>query len=90
MHFAVVHIVRIAGGKIVGLWDLGQEIPKDSPNALGMFQPLAAKVRRWICCVALVFLDIAGLPGLVYPCARVFPLVIGKGHATRQRCLSRE
>jgi predicted SnoaL-like aldol condensation-catalyzing enzyme len=35
--YAVAHIVRIAGGKIVELWDLAQEIPKDSPNALGMF-----------------------------------------------------
>ena len=37
MEYAVVHIVRFAEGKIVELWDLGQEIPKDSPNALGMF-----------------------------------------------------
>ena len=35
--YAVVHIARFEGGKIVELWDLGQEIPKDSPNALGMF-----------------------------------------------------
>ena len=35
--YAVVHIARFADGKIVELWDLGQEIPKDSPNALGMF-----------------------------------------------------
>jgi predicted SnoaL-like aldol condensation-catalyzing enzyme len=34
---AVVHILRFEGGRIVELWDLGQEIPKDSPNALGMF-----------------------------------------------------
>ena len=37
LEYAVVHIVRFADGKIVELWDLGQEIPKDSPNALGMF-----------------------------------------------------
>ena len=37
LEYAVVHIARIEGGKIVELWDLGQEIPKDSPNALGMF-----------------------------------------------------
>ncbi len=37
VEYAVVHIARFAGGKIVELWDLGQEIPKDSPNALGMF-----------------------------------------------------
>lgn len=35
--YAVVHIARFEGGKIAELWDLGQEIPKDSPNALGMF-----------------------------------------------------
>ena len=35
--YAVVHIVRFDGGKIVELWDVGQEIPKDSPNARGMF-----------------------------------------------------
>ena len=35
--YAVVHIVRFRDGRIVELWDLGQEIPKDSPNALGMF-----------------------------------------------------
>ena len=35
--YAVVHIARFEGGKIVELWDLAQEIPKDSPNARGMF-----------------------------------------------------
>lgn len=35
--YAVVHIVRFVDGRIAELWDLGQEIPKDSPNALGMF-----------------------------------------------------
>ena len=35
--YAVVHILRFEGGRIVELWDIGQEIPKDSPNALGMF-----------------------------------------------------
>lgn len=36
--YAVVHIARFDdAGRIVELWDLGQEIPKDSPNALGMF-----------------------------------------------------
>ncbi len=35
--YAVVHILRFDGGKIVEMWDVGQEIPKDSPNALGMF-----------------------------------------------------
>ena len=37
LEYAVVHIARFADGKIAELWDLGQEIPKDSPNALGMF-----------------------------------------------------
>ena len=35
--YAVVHIFRFEGSKIVEMWDIGQEIPKDSPNALGMF-----------------------------------------------------
>lgn len=35
--YAVVHIARLRDGKIVELWDLGQDVPKDSPNALGMF-----------------------------------------------------
>ena len=36
LEYAVVHIARFVDGRIVELWDLGQEIPKDSPNALGM------------------------------------------------------
>lgn len=35
--YAVVHIFRFENAKIVEMWDIGQEIPKDSPNALGMF-----------------------------------------------------
>ena len=35
--YAVVHIARFEGGKIAELWDLAQEIPKESPNARGMF-----------------------------------------------------
>ena len=35
--YAVVHIFRFEGTKIIEMWDIGQEIPKDSPNALGMF-----------------------------------------------------
>jgi len=34
---AVVHILRFSGGRIVEMWDVGQVVPKDSPNALGMF-----------------------------------------------------
>lgn len=34
---SVVHIVRFRGGKIVELWDCGQKLPKDSPNADGAF-----------------------------------------------------
>ncbi|MNM50156.1 SnoaL-like domain protein [compost metagenome] len=35
--YAVVHILRFEGSKIVEMWDVAQEVPKDSPNALGMF-----------------------------------------------------
>ena len=34
---AVVHIFRFEGGRIVELWDIGQEIPEDSVNENGMF-----------------------------------------------------
>ena len=34
---AVVHILRFENGKIAEMWDVGQQIPKDSPNTLGMF-----------------------------------------------------
>jgi predicted SnoaL-like aldol condensation-catalyzing enzyme len=34
---AVVHIVRFAVDKIVEMWDIGQEIPRDSPNENGLF-----------------------------------------------------
>lgn len=37
LEYAVVHILRFEGDKIVEMWDLGQEIPSDSPNELGMF-----------------------------------------------------
>ncbi len=33
----VVHIFRFKGDKIVELWDCGQQIPADSPNADGAF-----------------------------------------------------
>jgi predicted SnoaL-like aldol condensation-catalyzing enzyme len=34
---ATVHIFRVEGGRIRELWDVGQEIPADSPNQYGMF-----------------------------------------------------
>ena len=37
MDIAVVHILRFVNDKIVEMWDVGQQIPKDSPNKLGMF-----------------------------------------------------
>jgi len=33
----VIHIFRIEGEKIVELWDVGQEIMKNSPNENGPF-----------------------------------------------------
>jgi|SRR4051812_37240722 predicted SnoaL-like aldol condensation-catalyzing enzyme len=37
MKIAVVHIVKFKNDKIIELWDLGQQINKDSPNENGMF-----------------------------------------------------
>lgn len=34
---AVIHIFRFEGKGIVELWDVGQEIPEESPNEYGMF-----------------------------------------------------
>jgi predicted SnoaL-like aldol condensation-catalyzing enzyme len=34
---AVVHIFRFEGDRIAELWDLGQPVPDESPNANGMF-----------------------------------------------------
>jgi predicted SnoaL-like aldol condensation-catalyzing enzyme len=34
---AVVHIFRFDDGRIQELWDIGQEMPPDSPNTAGMF-----------------------------------------------------
>ena len=34
---SVVHIFRIAKGKIVEMWDTGMELPSDSPNSDGEF-----------------------------------------------------
>lgn len=35
--FAVVHIFKFKGDKIVELWDLGQPIPRETINENGMF-----------------------------------------------------
>ena len=37
VEYAVVHIARIEGGRIVELWDLAQEVPANSPNVNGVF-----------------------------------------------------
>ena len=34
---AVVHVFRFEGDRIAELWDVGQEVPADSPNRNGMF-----------------------------------------------------
>lgn len=34
---AAVHIFRFQEGKIVEMWDVGQQVPEDSPNENGMF-----------------------------------------------------
>lgn len=34
---AVVHLFRFSNNKIVEMWDVGQEVPKESPNKNGMF-----------------------------------------------------
>jgi predicted SnoaL-like aldol condensation-catalyzing enzyme len=34
---AVMHIFRFENGRIVELWDVGQEVPENSPNQYGMF-----------------------------------------------------
>ena len=34
---AVVHLFRFDKCKIVEMWDIGQEVPRDSPNENGMF-----------------------------------------------------
>jgi predicted SnoaL-like aldol condensation-catalyzing enzyme len=34
---SVVHIFRFEGNEIAELWDVGMEVPKDSPNKNGVF-----------------------------------------------------
>ncbi len=35
--YALVHIFRFAGGRIVELWDIAEPVPENSPNENGMF-----------------------------------------------------
>lgn len=35
--WAVVHLYRFEGNRIAELWDIGREVPTDSPNEDGMF-----------------------------------------------------
>ena len=35
--YALVHIFRFEGEKIVELWDIAMEVPAESPNTVGMF-----------------------------------------------------
>ena len=34
---SVVHIFRFEGDKIAEMWDIGQDVPADTPNSDGMF-----------------------------------------------------
>jgi predicted SnoaL-like aldol condensation-catalyzing enzyme len=34
---SVVHIFRFEGDKIAEMWDIGQDVPAESPNSDGMF-----------------------------------------------------
>ena len=37
IQYSVVHILKFNDGKIVEMWDIVQEVPPESPNAIGMF-----------------------------------------------------
>lgn len=37
LEVAAVHLFRFQDGKVVELWDVGQQVPKDTPNQFGMF-----------------------------------------------------
>jgi predicted SnoaL-like aldol condensation-catalyzing enzyme len=37
LQYAVVHILKFDGDKIAEMWDIVQEVPAESPNAIGMF-----------------------------------------------------
>jgi predicted SnoaL-like aldol condensation-catalyzing enzyme len=34
---AVIHIIRFEGGRMIEMWDVGQEAVPDSPNEAGLF-----------------------------------------------------
>ena len=34
---ALIHIFRFEGNQIIAEWEVGQEVPKDSPNKNGVF-----------------------------------------------------
>jgi predicted SnoaL-like aldol condensation-catalyzing enzyme len=34
---ALIHIFRFEGNQIIEEWEVGQEVPKDSPNENGVF-----------------------------------------------------
>jgi predicted SnoaL-like aldol condensation-catalyzing enzyme len=35
--FAIAHIFRFAGQRIIEMWDIGQPVPEESPNENGLF-----------------------------------------------------
>lgn len=37
LELAVVHLFRFQNARIVELWDIAQQVPKESPNENGMF-----------------------------------------------------
>lgn len=37
LEMGIIHLFRFSQGQIVELWDVGQQVPEDSPNENGMF-----------------------------------------------------
>jgi predicted SnoaL-like aldol condensation-catalyzing enzyme len=37
LEFSTMHLFRFQNGKIVEMWDIGQQVPLDSPNKDGLF-----------------------------------------------------
>jgi predicted SnoaL-like aldol condensation-catalyzing enzyme len=37
LELGTMHLIHFRDGKMVEMWDLGQQMPKDSPNKDGMF-----------------------------------------------------